>query len=413
MCLAFGGVFMLKKILLIGAFLVPVIYCADGASSSDLEITTPTRVVVKRSWSLNPLNLLWWAIGKNTQTADNAERATARSLQTAVLAEAAADSVRTAAGTITDVSDRLQSSGVLLSQFERINRELGALQTRLAIETAAKEDAERRLQRLLSQPTPSSAVDMANAERDARTRRLEESVAVLSLELQRIRTDQSAQERQLKTFKENLAAIVDPEENDINRLLTKTAEKMATLSEENQRLAKTYRDAITALEKEIEERQSLILAHESSIASLNGQLAALRTATRRFEGNGYTALFDIITALGATPTRTAIAKAEQEIIAHVTHVRLLAPSVPFSALMQLDGQEMWIDRLLRFCKDYRYSSYDYNHKENKGRFFGDSLSDLFMDKPGHKFVKSGGTPINYNNPNLDRALRDGKLILVK
>ena len=165
------------------------IVCSAASSSDQLEIVP--RREVKRGWSLNPLDLVWWAIGRNVQTANvaaevvqDARHASAASLRTATRAEEAAV-------VITDVSGRLQTSGVLLSQIERVSKEAGELRARLTISEAARLDAEQRLQRLLSQPTPASAVEVANAERDARTRILEQSVEGLRLELQHIRVAQS------------------------------------------------------------------------------------------------------------------------------------------------------------------------------------------------------------------------------
>jgi hypothetical protein len=379
------------------------IICSAASSSDRLEVV-PREV--RRGWSFNPLDLVWWAIVRNAQTAENAalvvqdaRLATEASLRNAQRAE-------DAAVVIEDVSGRLQNSRVLLDQNERLSREAGVLGERLAISEAGRLDAEQRLQRLLSQPTPTSAVEVANAERDARTRALEKSMMELKSELQHIKVAQSERERQLQTFKESLAAIIDPEENNINSLLTKTAAKMAELSEEKQIQATLYRNAIIALEKEIREREKTAASFASQIASLEAHIRDLSTAARRFEGNGYTKLFDIIKELGSAPTKQAVAKAEQDIIAHITYARLLTPDVRFSKLMELDGQEMWIDRLLGFCK---YTDCSDSGSENASRLFAARLSGLLIDGGG-RFVKNGGRPINYDKTNLDTALRSGGLL---
>ncbi len=181
---------------------------------------------------------------------------------------------------------------------------------------------------------------------------------------------------------------------------------MAELSEENRRSATTYRDAITTLQKEIEEKRAIAVRFESEIARLRSDIQTLSTAARRFEGNGYNKLFDIIKELGSAPTKQAVAKAEQDIIAHITYARLLTPDVRFSKLMELDGQEMWIDRLLGFCK---YTDCSDSGSENASRLFAARLSGLLIDG-GCRFVKNGGRPINYDRPNLDTALRSGGLL---
>lgn len=84
----------------------------------------------------------------------------------------------------------------------------------------------------------------------------------------------------------------------------------------------------------------------------------------------------------------------------------MTPTEQFSQLMQLDGQEMWIARILKFCK---YTDISDGHSENRGRFFGQSLSRHLID--GERFVRSGGRPINYDRPNLDTTLRSGGLLV--
>lgn len=96
---------MFTKVLLIGA-LVAQISLYAAAKTEDDNVPTDSHLIPARrnsGWhlpSLNPLNLLWWAIGANAQTAENAAAATTRSLRTAQLAEGAADDARRAASSV-------------------------------------------------------------------------------------------------------------------------------------------------------------------------------------------------------------------------------------------------------------------------------------------------------------------------
>jgi hypothetical protein len=92
-------------------------------------------------------------------------------------------------------------------------------------------------------------------------------------------------------------------------------------------------------------------------------------------------------------------------ITQITYARLLAPLEPFSNLMQLEGQGMWIERLISLCLFIDLSE---THAENKDRFFTHNLSYLLIS--GSKLVRYGGTPIDYNKPNIDTSLRKGGLL---
>lgn len=293
-----------------------------------------------------------------------------------------------------------------MDQFEKATREAAVLRERLSIAEAAKIDAEERLQRLLSQTTPASAADTANAERDARLSSLEQHMSSLSTQMAQIANERSVLLVQLETFKGQLAAIVETEERDVKRLLAITAEKIATLDSEKRRTAETYQAAIRTLQIQIEEKETLRLGFEATIAKLEADKQALLTASRRFEGNGYTALFDIIAKLGAKPIQSEIDVAEREIIAIITHSRILAPTVPFSQLMQLDGQKMWISRLLGFCK-YTDTHVSGVAVENQTRPFS-NISPLLMEE-GRVFVKKGSL-LNYDNPSIDGTLSRGGLL---
>lgn len=385
---------MFKKILLLSVFLAPVSFCADRSCGNELALTTPP----KKSWPLrylNPIPYIWRAIGYNMQAAENANLATTSSLRTAEVVEER----------ILNVADQLSNSGVLLSQIESANKEISALRKMLLAEVITREEAERKLHHLLSQSTPSSVTSTTNSERDDRIKKLEGTLNSLVLELQQIKNSQSETEQQLLTFKDKLAAIIKSDAIDIDILL-KDAEKMIKLGGENAHLAKLYRDTIADLQKEIEENKKLTVKLELSITRYRDEIKVLRAAARQFEGNGYTALFDIIENLKQRMTKEATAKAEQEIIAHITYTRLLAPSVPFRQLMELDGQEMWIDRLLGFCK---YTDCSDSNTENAGRFFSARLSGFLID--GDRFVRYGGRSINYDKPKLDSTLLSGGLLL--
>ena len=94
--------------------------------------------------------------------------------------------MRDAAGAISTVTSQLHESGALLNALEQRNQEVGALKARLLLAEAEKLEAQERLQRLLSQPTPASATETANAERDSRIRILEESMRGLSANVNQI-----------------------------------------------------------------------------------------------------------------------------------------------------------------------------------------------------------------------------------
>ena len=76
----------------------------------------------------------------------------------------------------------------------------------------------------------------------------------LSTQVSQIAAERYELETRLLTFKRSLAEIVDPQETDINSLLTKTAEKLEQLSLTNQESARLYSDAIRELQKQIEEK---------------------------------------------------------------------------------------------------------------------------------------------------------------
>ena len=150
-------------------------------------------------------------------------------------------------------------------------------------------------------------------------------------------------------------------------MLTKTAAKLEVLSWKQKESAQLYSDAIRELQKQIEGKEELKRGFDEKIQRLNTDIQALRTATRRFEGNGYTALFDIVDRVNKQSSKQAIEEAEKEMIAQITYARLLAPLEPFSNLMQLEGQGMWIERLIRLCL---FTDLSEMHVENKDRFWG-------------------------------------------
>jgi len=166
-----------------------------------------------------------------------------------------------------------------------------------------------------------------------------------------------------------------------------------------------YSDAIRELQKQLEEKEISKRTFEGTIEKLRTDIEALRSATRVFEGNGYTRLFDIVATVSKQSSKAEIEKAEQDIIAHITYARLLTPSVPFRNLMEMENQQMWIERLIHLSL---FTDLHEDHQENKDRFFTHNLSYLLIS--GSKLVRYNGTPIDYNKPNLDKSLRDGKLI---
>lgn len=280
-------------------------------------------------------------IGMNRQTAQNAQIASQTALETTEISRNAAITVRDAAGEISTVTSQLHESGALLNALEQRNQEVGVLKTRLLLAEAEKLEAEARLQRLLSQPTPASATEAANAERDSRIRMLEESMIGLSTQVSQIAAERCELETRLLTFKRSLAEIVDPQETDINSLLTKTAEKLEQLSLTNQESARLYSDAIRELQKQIEEKEGLKLRFQGTIEKLNADILALRNATRRFEGNGYTALFGIVDRVTPRSSASEIEAAEREIKGIIVHSRINAPSVDLRNLMSMPSQENW------------------------------------------------------------------------
>ena len=252
---------MLKKILLATIFLSPVTFCMNGNGDEDTAIvrapsgaqSVSDNSIWGRTW-VSVTDVLGRAIGMNRQTARNAQTASERALETTQASLNAATEVRVAVGTISTVTNQLHESGALLSALEQRNQEVGTLRTRLLLSDAAKSEAEARLQRLLSQPTPASATETANAERDSSIRTLGERVQHLSTQVSQIAAERYELETRLLTFKRSLAEIVDPQETDINSLLTKTAEKLEQLSLTNQESARLYSDAIRELQKQIEEK---------------------------------------------------------------------------------------------------------------------------------------------------------------
>ncbi len=406
---------MLPKILLVIILLNSVVFCMEEDSNQIVRARSGTQLPSAENsysgWGFpirafnSAAEFLNQVIGMSRQTAQNAQIASQTALETTEMSRNAAITVRDAAGAISTVTSQLHESGALLNALEQRNQEVGALKARLLLAEAEKLEAQERLQRLLSQPTPASATETANAERDSRIRILEESMRGLSANVNQIAAERSELETRLLTFKNSLAEIIDPTETDINSLLTKTAAKLEVLSWKQKESAQLYSDAIRELQKQIEGKEELKRGFDEKIQRLNTDIQALRTATRRFEGNGYTALFDIVDRVNKQSSKQAIEEAEKEMIAQITYARLLAPLEPFSNLMQLEGQGMWIERLIRLCL---FTDLSEMHVENKDRFFTHNLSYLLIS--GSKLVRYGGTPIDYNKPNIDTSLRNGGLL---
>lgn len=409
---------MLPKILLVIILLNSVVFCmrtGDEFSEVSNEIVRapsgtqlPSAEGSNSGWGFtsrafnSAAAFLTQVIGMNRQTAQNAQIASQTALETTEMSRNAAITVRDAAGAISTVTSQLHESGALLNALEQRNQEVGALKARLLLAEAEKLEAEARLQRLLSQPTPASATETANAERDSRIRILEESMRGLSANVNQIAAERSELETRLLTFKNSLAEIIDPTETDINILLTKTAAKLEGLSCQQKESAQLYSDAIRELQKQIEGKEELKRGFDEKIERLNIDIQALRTATRRFEGNGYTALFDIVDRVTPRSSASEIEAAERAIKGIVVHSRINAPHGNLLDLMSMPGQEAWTSRLLKSCK------YTANLRDPDNATRPLSLSHLFLQE-GHTFAKSG-SPIDFKNTSLDQNLRKGSFI---
>lgn len=398
---------MLPKILLVIILLNSVVFCMEEEVSNEIvRGSSGTQSVSDNSiWGRvidNVTSALGRAIGMNIQTAQNAQIASQTALETTKISRNAAITVREAAGAISTVTSQLHESGALLSALEQRNQEVGTLRTGLLLSDAAKLEAEARLQRLLSQPTPASATETANAERDSRIRILEESMRGLSANVNQIAAERSELETRLLTFKNSLAEIIDPTETDINSLLTKTAEKLEDLSCQQKKSAQLYSNAIRELQKQIEGKEELKRGFDEKIERLNTDIQALRTATRRFEGNGYTALFDIVDRVTPRSSASEIEAAERAIKGIIVHSRINAPHGDLLDLMSMPGQEAWTSRLLKSCK------YTANLRDPDNATRPLNLSHLFLQE-GHTFAKSG-SPIDFKKTSLDQNLRKGRFI---
>ncbi len=378
---------MLKKILLI-TLLVSAGYCSNAQSTADEN----AQVVRSQNFSFGKLtkmaiDTLWWSIGMNAQTARSANEASVASREAANSSREAASSSLVAAHEVRAATDEIRQesklSRDLLNQLQQRDEEIARLRI-----------TEERFNNLLSQTTHASVAEEANRQRDRSIRKLQENLQTLEIKVTSLANEKATLESRLNSVQIELAKIIDPNENNLDNLLIRTAQRIESLEEKERQNAEGYMSAIRELQSQIQQKVVLSNNHNLEIAVLNANIDNLRIAAHQFEGNGYNRIFEL--AERAKSGLIEVHEAQQQILALIVHAYVLYPEVPFSKLIYLDGKEMWINRLLSFCK-YTDISNSGVSEDNKTRPLNISA---FLMPVGSEFVKVGQTITDFNNPQI-------------